>query len=51
MNHAGQLSLQESSALRRVNRRKFLKFCSATVATLALPPEYVAQVAQDIVQR
>lgn len=30
---------------RGVDRRRFIKFCSAMVATLALPPRYVAQVA------
>src|SRR5512142_2815292 len=28
-----------------VDRRRFLKFCSAMVATLALPPSYVGRVA------
>ena len=28
-----------------VNRRRFIKFCTAMTATLALPPRYVAQVA------
>ena len=28
-----------------VNRRRFMKFCTAMTATLALPPRYVAQVA------
>src|SRR5271167_3094448 len=28
-----------------VNRRRFIKFCVAMTATLALPPRYVAQVA------
>ena len=31
-----------------VNRRRFLKFCSAMTATLALPPRYVAQVASAL---
>jgi hydrogenase small subunit len=31
-----------------VSRRRFLEFCSATVATLALPPRYVAQVASAL---
>jgi len=31
-----------------VDRRRFIKFCSAMVATLALPPRYVAQVASAL---
>jgi len=31
-----------------VSRRRFLKFCSAMTATLALPPRYVAQVASAL---
>jgi hydrogenase small subunit len=39
-----------SGALERngVNRRRFIKFCTAMVATLALPPRYVAQVASAL---
>ncbi|MBZ5541561.1 MAG: hydrogenase small subunit [Acidobacteriia bacterium] len=33
---------------RGVSRRKFLEFCGAMVATLALPPRYVAQVADAL---
>ena len=33
---------------RGVDRRRFIKFCSAMVATLALPPRYVAQVASAL---
>ncbi|MBV8571167.1 MAG: hydrogenase small subunit [Acidobacteriaceae bacterium] len=40
-----KLSLKDSLTVRGINRRKFLKFCSTMVATLALPPKYVAQVA------
>jgi len=31
-----------------VNRRRFMKFCAAMTATLALPPRYVAQVASAL---
>src|ERR1019366_508544 len=31
-----------------VNRRRFIKFCAAMTATLALPPRYVAQVASAL---
>src|ERR1700746_1827696 len=31
-----------------VSRRRFLKFCTAMTATLALPPRYVAQVASAL---
>lgn len=31
-----------------VDRRRFIKFCSAMVTTLALPPRYVAQVASAL---
>ena len=37
-------NLTSSLALRGIDRRRFLKFCSAMVSTLALPPKYMGQV-------
>lgn len=37
-------NLADSLALRGIDRRRFLKFCSAMVTTLALPSTYLAQV-------
>ncbi len=41
-------TLASSLALRGIDRRKFLKFCSAMVSTLALPPKYTAQVVKAL---
>ena len=41
-------TLASSLALRGIDRRKFLKFCSAMVSTLALPPQYTAQVVKAL---
>jgi hydrogenase small subunit len=38
-------SLSRALQGKGVDRRRFVKFCSLMVATLALPPRYVAQVA------
>jgi len=43
-------SLPESLRARGVTRRQFYKFCSAMVATLALPPRYVSAVAKALNQ-
>ena len=40
--------LASSLALRGIDRRRFLKFCSAMVSTLALPPKYLGQVVQAL---
>jgi hydrogenase small subunit len=40
-NHTFSGALQQKG----INRRRFIKFCTAMTATLALPPRYVAQVA------
>ncbi|MBZ5699276.1 MAG: hydrogenase small subunit [Acidobacteriia bacterium] len=43
-------TLAEALKVRGVSRREFAKFCSTMVATLALPPQYLAAVA-DALQR
>lgn len=44
----GGLTLKEALSLRGVSRRDFMKFCTAMTATLALPKEMVARVAQTL---
>ncbi|MDE3154625.1 MAG: hydrogenase small subunit [Acidobacteriota bacterium] len=41
-------SLPEALALRGVSRRRFIEFCGAMVATLALPSHYIDQVVQAL---
>src|SRR5271169_3623797 len=43
-NHSLSRALQQKG----IDRRRFIKFCSAMTATLALPPRYVAQVASAL---
>lgn len=45
---APENDLLGSLALRGIDRRRFLKFCSAMVSTLAVPPKYVGQVAHAL---
>lgn len=40
--------LSEALKLRGVSRRKFIEFCGTMVATLALPPRYLAQVVEAV---
>jgi len=41
-------NLSEALKARGVSRRKFVEFCGAMVATLALPPRYLAQVVEAL---
>lgn len=41
-------NLSEALKARGVSRRNFIEFCAAMVATLALPPRYLAQVVEAV---